>query len=36
LGIEPRPMSPQEFAAFVRRDTERWADVIRRSGATAE
>jgi tripartite-type tricarboxylate transporter receptor subunit TctC len=36
LGIEPRPMSPPEFAAFVRRDTERWADVIRRSGATAE
>jgi len=36
LGIEPRPMSPQEFAAFIRRDTERWADVIRRSGATAE
>ena len=36
LGIEPRPMSPPEFAAFVRRDTERWAEVIRRSGATAE
>lgn len=36
LGIEPRPMSPPEFAAFIRRDTERWAEVIRRSGATAE
>jgi tripartite-type tricarboxylate transporter receptor subunit TctC len=36
LGIEPRPMSPPEFAAFIRRDTERWAEVIRRSGATVE
>jgi tripartite-type tricarboxylate transporter receptor subunit TctC len=36
LGIEPRPMPPQEFAAFIRRDTERWAEVIRRSGAKAE
>jgi tripartite-type tricarboxylate transporter receptor subunit TctC len=36
LGIEPRPMPPPEFAAFIRRDTERWAEVIRRSGAKAE
>jgi len=36
LGIEPRPMPPGEFAAFIRRDTERWAEVIRRSGAKAE
>jgi tripartite-type tricarboxylate transporter receptor subunit TctC len=36
LGIEPRPMSPPEFAAFIRRDAERWAEVIRRSGAKAE
>jgi len=36
LGIEPRPMPPREFAAFIRRDTERWAEVIRRSGATVE
>ena len=36
LGIEPRVMAPPEFAAFIRRDTDRWADVIRRSGATAE
>jgi len=36
LGIEPRPMSPSEFAAFIRRDTERWSEVIRRSGATVE
>jgi len=36
LGIEPRPMPPPEFSAFIRRDTERWAEVIRRSGAKAE
>ena len=36
LGIEPRPMAPREFAAYIRRDTERWAEVIRRSGARAE
>lgn len=36
LGIEPRPMAPRKFAAFIRADTERWAQVIRRSGATAE
>jgi tripartite-type tricarboxylate transporter receptor subunit TctC len=36
LGIEPRSMATREFAAFIRRDTERWAEVIRRSGATAE
>ena len=36
LGIEPRPMPPPEFAAFIRSDTERWAEVIRRSGAKAE
>jgi tripartite-type tricarboxylate transporter receptor subunit TctC len=36
LGVEPRPMSPPQFAAFVRTDSERWAAVIRRSGAKAE
>jgi hypothetical protein len=29
-------MSASEFAAFIRSDTERWADIIRRSGAKAE
>jgi tripartite-type tricarboxylate transporter receptor subunit TctC len=36
LGIEPRPLPPPDFSAFIRRDTERWAEVIRRSGATVE
>jgi tripartite-type tricarboxylate transporter receptor subunit TctC len=28
--------SPEEFAKFVREDTERWGQVVRDSGATAE
>lgn len=36
LGIEPRPLMPEEFAAFLRSDSEKWADIIRRSGAKAE
>lgn len=36
LGLEPRPMSPAEFAAFIRSDSQRWGEVIRRSGAKAE
>jgi tripartite-type tricarboxylate transporter receptor subunit TctC len=29
-------MSPQEFAAFIRADTERWAPAIKASGARVE
>ena len=36
LGIEARPMTPEEFAAFIRADSAKWADIIRRSGAKAE
>jgi tripartite-type tricarboxylate transporter receptor subunit TctC len=36
LGIEPRPLMPDEFAAFLRSDSTKWADIIRRSGATLE
>jgi tripartite-type tricarboxylate transporter receptor subunit TctC len=36
LGIEARPMSPEQFAEFVRADTGKWADIIRRSGAKVE
>jgi len=36
LGIEARPMTPEEFAEFVRAETGKWADIIRRSGAKAE
>jgi len=36
LGIEARPMEPDEFAEFVRAENAKWADIIRRSGAKAE
>ena len=36
LGIEPRPMAPEAFAAFLGADSAKWADIIRRSGAKLE
>jgi len=36
LGIEARPMTPEQFAGFVRAETGKWADIIRRSGAKVE
>jgi tripartite-type tricarboxylate transporter receptor subunit TctC len=36
LGIEPRHMPPDEFAGYVRAETVKWADVIKRSGAKAD
>lgn len=36
IGVEPRTMSPGEFAAFIRAETEKWGGIIRRSGARAE
>jgi tripartite-type tricarboxylate transporter receptor subunit TctC len=36
IGIEPRPMSPAQFAGFIRAETDKWGDIIRRSGAKAE
>lgn len=36
LGIEARPLMPEEFAGFLRADSAKWADIIRRSGAKIE
>jgi tripartite-type tricarboxylate transporter receptor subunit TctC len=36
LGIEPRPMAPDAFAEFLRADSAKWAEMIRRSGAKLE
>ena len=36
VGIEPRPMSPEDFAAFVSAETDKWGAIIRRSGAKVE
>jgi len=36
LGVEARPMTPEQFAEFVRVESGRWADIIRRSEARVE
>jgi tripartite-type tricarboxylate transporter receptor subunit TctC len=36
IGIEQRPMTVDQFTAFVRAETARWGDIIKRSGAKAE
>ncbi len=35
-GSKATAMMPQQFAAFIKEDTERWAPVIRASGARVE
>lgn len=35
IGIEPRPMAPEKFAEFIRTETARWGNIIRRTGAKA-
>ena len=35
IGIEPRPMGPDSFSQFVRSETTKWGDIIRRTGAKA-
>ena len=33
IGDEPAGGTPEDFAATIRRDSARWAEVIKRSGA---
>ena len=35
-GSKALPMTPQQFAAYIKEDTERWAPVIKASGARVE
>jgi len=35
-GLEPFPSSPEDFAAFVKRDLQRWAKVIKDAGIQPE
>lgn len=36
LGIEPRTMAPDAFGEYIRAETDKWGEIIRRSGAKAE
>ena len=36
VGLVPNPMSPQEFAAFVREDMSRWPAIIAAAGLRAD
>jgi tripartite-type tricarboxylate transporter receptor subunit TctC len=36
LGAEPRGTTPQEFAAFIRSEIDKWSKVVKESGARAE
>jgi tripartite-type tricarboxylate transporter receptor subunit TctC len=36
IGAEPAPGTPQELAAFMAKDAETWADVIKTAGIKAE
>ena len=35
-GVDPAPTTPEQFAAFIKSETIKWAKVVKDSGATAE
>ena len=36
MGLEARPSTPAELAALLKRDSERWAPLIKAIGFTAD
>jgi tripartite-type tricarboxylate transporter receptor subunit TctC len=36
LGIEPTFSTPDEFSALIRAELPKWADIVKRSGATVD
>ena len=36
FGFDPAPMSPEEMAELIRADTKKSAEIVKRSGATAD
>lgn len=36
IGSEPMSGTPEQFAAFIRKESAKWADVIKKSGARAD
>ena len=35
VGAEPAPMTPAQFSVFIRNETAKWADVIKKAGIKA-
>ena len=35
MGLEPAGGTPEQFAAWVKRENVKWAEVIKRAGTTA-
>lgn len=36
LGADPRPSSPEDYAAFMRRESDKWTKVVKTAGVTSE
>jgi tripartite-type tricarboxylate transporter receptor subunit TctC len=36
IGLVPMANTPEEFAEFIKRDSEKWKKIIQDSGVTAE
>ena len=36
MGAEPAPLGPEAYGAFIRAELERWAPVVKASGAVVE
>jgi tripartite-type tricarboxylate transporter receptor subunit TctC len=36
MGTEPRTSTPEEFAAYIRQEIDKWGDVIRKAGLKAD
>jgi tripartite-type tricarboxylate transporter receptor subunit TctC len=36
VGIEPTPSTPQDFAAYIKSETEKWAQVVRENKITVQ
>ena len=35
-GVDPEPMSPEEFGAYIKTEVEKWGKIVKASGATVD